>query len=315
MVETTIENRPLISIIIPAYNCAEYISDCIDSVLAQSYKNIEIILIDDGSTDETGSICDKYLVRDNRIIVRHQNNQGQAAARNNALGLSNGQWICFVDSDDAIHPQTVEILFLMAIKCDVAISMCELKQVHAMIEMLDIYDIQHFDSYQCEKVDEEHIYDESFGVWCITGKLIKRNVVETKSLTNGRIYEDNAVILYWLSEAGRVAVTSESFYYYRINPESTTKKPFNTKRLDFLWAMEQRISFCVGIGYKQLLRKYLIQYIRSTMQMCQEIERTNQKYSCEIVKKNTIDIVFHNVKYSTDKLGIILRALKLWILY
>ena len=102
--------RPLVSIIIPVYNISRYLPQCLDSVISQTYQNIEIIMINDGSTDDSGSICDQYAQRDGRIHVFHTPNRGPGAARNLGLENARGQFVSFIDSDDWIGPQTIEIL-------------------------------------------------------------------------------------------------------------------------------------------------------------------------------------------------------------
>ena len=99
------EHNPLISVIVPVYNVAEYLSRCVDSILAQSYENLQIILVDDGSTDDSGKICEEYAKKDARIQVIHQNNGGLSSARNAGLDLASGEYIGFVDSDDWIEPE------------------------------------------------------------------------------------------------------------------------------------------------------------------------------------------------------------------
>lgn len=102
------ETTPLVSIIIPVYNVEEYLRECVDSVINQTYKNLEIILVDDGSTDSSGRICDEYAATDNRISVIHQKNGGLSVARNTGIETSNGDYIYFLDSDDYIDPNTIE---------------------------------------------------------------------------------------------------------------------------------------------------------------------------------------------------------------
>ena len=96
---------PEISVIVPVYKAEAYLHACIDSILSQTFSGFELILVDDGSPDNCGAICDDYAARDSRVRVIHQENQGQAAARNRALAAAKGEWVCFVDSDDAVHPQ------------------------------------------------------------------------------------------------------------------------------------------------------------------------------------------------------------------
>ena len=104
-------NSPLVSVIVPVYNVAPYLEQCLDSIVNQTYRNLEIILVDDGSTDESGAICDRYAEQDSRIKVVHKENGGQSSARNVALDMMMGEWVLFVDSDDWIELNTLELLF------------------------------------------------------------------------------------------------------------------------------------------------------------------------------------------------------------
>ena len=117
-------NNPLISVIIPVYKVEKYLNKCIDSVLNQTYDNLEIILVDDGSPDNCGRICDEYAQKDSLIKVIHQENAGLPAARNAGIDVATGEYITFVDSDDYIHPEMVEILYSNLVLTDVDISVC-----------------------------------------------------------------------------------------------------------------------------------------------------------------------------------------------
>ena len=116
--EGFITNELLVSVIIPVYNVSRYLPQCFESVISQTYRNLEIIVIDDGSTDDSGSICDQYAEKDDRIHVIHTDNRGLASARN--LGLENvsGKYILFIDSDDWIEPQTIETFIGAALKTE-----------------------------------------------------------------------------------------------------------------------------------------------------------------------------------------------------
>lgn len=119
----------MISVIVPVYNVEEYLPTCIESILNQTYKDLEILLIDDGSTDNSGRICDEYAKRDNRCIVIHQPNKGVYNARNTGLEHVKGEYISFIDSDDYIHPQMLEILYETLQKEDYDFSMVAYKKV------------------------------------------------------------------------------------------------------------------------------------------------------------------------------------------
>lgn len=116
-------NEALISVIVPVYNVAEYLPPCIESIAAQTHRNLEIILVDDGSTDPSGRICDDYSRRDSRIVVVHQPNGGLSAARNAGLRVARGEFIGFVDGDDYIHPQMYGVLLSALTATDCAFSM------------------------------------------------------------------------------------------------------------------------------------------------------------------------------------------------
>ena len=118
------DNADLISVIIPVYNGEKFLRDCLDSVLNQTYKNLQIILVDDGSTDSSGQICDEYAARDSRIQVMHCENAGQAEARNRGIKAATGEWIGFVDDDDIIEPDMYSVLIQNAKTNNVLISGC-----------------------------------------------------------------------------------------------------------------------------------------------------------------------------------------------
>ena len=105
------QETPLVSIIVPVYQVEAYISECVESLLAQTYTNLEILLVDDGSTDSSGEICDEYAVKDDRVRVVHQRNQGPSVARNSGLDHMKGEYVAFVDSDDVVLPDFIESLY------------------------------------------------------------------------------------------------------------------------------------------------------------------------------------------------------------
>ncbi len=122
-------DKDLISIIVPVYNVIKYLRHCIESIVNQTYTNLEIILVDDGSNDESEKVCDEYKNKDSRIIVIHQENRGLSAARNAGLDICKGKYISFVDSDDYIEPDFIECLYSSIIENSVKVSMCNINYV------------------------------------------------------------------------------------------------------------------------------------------------------------------------------------------
>lgn len=248
-----------ISVIVPVYNTEVYLKNCIESILNQTFSDFELILVDDGSTDNSGNICDFYSTIDPRIKVIHQHNQGQAAARNNALKISNCEWVHFVDSDDLIHPQMLEILYNAVLDNKVEMSMCEMQETQTVPED---FSRDRNPIFALKDVTEDYLEElysnggHKFGV--VPAKLIKKRIIDSVPFTNGRIYEDHAVSCQWIYLAKRVADTQEPLYCYITNPESTTHKSFSSKTLDFLWAKNETLDFFYKINYFKMFNRVFI---------------------------------------------------------
>lgn len=253
-----------ISVIVPVYQAENYLADCIDSILHQTFSDLEVILVDDGSPDGSGAICDEYAARESRVSVIHQENQGQAAARNHAMSLAKGNWICFVDSDDLIHPQMLELLYNATQKGSCGISMCQMLEA---VELPETFLKPQKEQFEVVTMDEDklvQLHDANrYPGWVACAKLIRREFIEHHPFTPGRVYEDNAVVCHWLYEARNVAVMEHALYFYRGNPDSTTKKTFTLKRLDYLWALEEIISFCTNAGYLKLRERFCDRYAQT----------------------------------------------------
>lgn len=260
---------PKISVIVPVYKAEEYLRDCIDSILSQTLSDFEVILVDDGSPDGSGAICEEYAARDSRISVIHQENRGQAAARNHALTQAKGQWICFVDSDDLIHPQTLELLYHAATDSGVPISMCEMLEA---VELPEDFFQSRDRAYEVLSMDEEtlvKLHDmDAYPAWVACAKLIRREIIEKHLFCEGRVFEDNEAVCHWICEAKMLAKYDQKLYFYRKNPESTTKSTFSMKKLDYLWALESIIRFYSSIGYSQMRQRFFERYVEAVVSCC-----------------------------------------------
>lgn len=241
-----------VSIIVPIYNVETYLRRCIDSILSQTYPNFELILVDDGSPDNSGAICDEYAAKDPRVVVLHKENGGQASARN--LGLewafanSDSEWITFVDSDDWVHPQMLECLLNNAVKHNVKLSMCSFSEE---MQVTHLNDFRVFDSTVYTVTEEEMerlCYGAGSGgfVW---GKLIAKDILKNSRFESGRIYEDSAITCQWYYAAGSFAETSSQLYLYYVNPAGTMRSKFSRKQLDILWSKNQQEAFYESVGY------------------------------------------------------------------
>ena len=235
---------PEISVIVPVYKAEDYLHACVDSILSQTVSDFELILVDDGSPDGCGTICDDYAARDSRVRVIHQENQGQAAARNHALSIAKGEWVCFVDSDDAVHPQMLERLGQAAAESGAAMSMCRMLEAP---EMPEDFSAPVEVSWELLSMEEESLvalFDAgNYPGWVACAKLIRRELVQSHLFCPGRVYEDNEAVCHWIYGAKTIASIPYSLYFYRTNPDSTTQSRFSMKKLDYLWALEGIIRF------------------------------------------------------------------------
>lgn len=250
---------PTISIIVPVYNVENYVHRCIDSILNQTFSDFELILINDGSVDNSGKICDDYANKDNRITVMHQENTGQATARNRALDIIKGEYIFFVDSDDWIHPKTLETLLSLSVNTDSDIAACGFQKVDCFIDYFDLKD---------EKVEEyssmNFYYYRSNLVnvpWC---KLYRKCLFDNMRFPDGKIHEDVFLIYKIIYRAEKIAYIEYPFYYYFQNTDSTMLKKYSLKRLSEVEAGEEQVEFFKkrenDINYPQSLKRLMYYY-------------------------------------------------------
>ena len=262
----------MISIIVPVYNVEKYLRECLDSILAQTFTDFELILVDDGSVDSSGAICDEYAGKDERIRVFHQNNQGQGAARNLGVEKAKSEWVLFIDSDDIVHPKLAEYLLNAAIESGASASACP--RIQGQTLPADFFEDKDSLYYEC--LMDENCLVKLFSTgddiyWTLFPSIIKKDILIHYPLTPKRIYEDNAVCCKWLYDAGKVAVLKEALYFYRDNPTGTMNRPFSAKKLDYLWALEEQIKFYEEISYKKMLGLICKSYVSEAIWMSKEV--------------------------------------------
>lgn len=252
---------PKISVIVPVYKAEDYLPECIDSILSQTFSDFEVFLVDDGSPDNCGTICEAYAEKDSRIQVIHQENQGQAAARNHALKEASGDWICFVDSDDLIHPQLLQLLYENAVGSGAGISMCPMVESPELPE--DFWKTPDL-SAQILDMNEAtlvQLYDrEEYPSWVACAKLIRREYILQYPFHQGRVYEDNEAVCRWMYQTRKLVRLKAPMYYYRTNPGSTTQQGFTLKKLDYLWALESILAFYDSVGYGDMKLRFALRY-------------------------------------------------------
>lgn len=235
-------NAPLISVIVPVYNVAAYLEECLESILLQSYSNLEIICIDDGSTDGSSEICDRMAKKDDRIIVIHQKNCGAGAARNVGLKHANGEYIGFIDSDDYIDAHFYETLLNSIINNHAQISSCELSLVYKNnIISLDVEERNELISgKECLKLAASH-----WKYYIMVNKLFCRNIINGAVFPEGNIIDDGFFTYKIIAKADKVAWCYLPMYYYRQRRSSVMNlSEYQVRReYDMIDLLKERLEY------------------------------------------------------------------------
>lgn len=273
----------LISIVVPSYNVEDYIDKCIDSICHQDYENIEIILVDDGATDATGIKCDEWALRDKRVVVIHQENQGLSGARNAGIRAARGKYISFIDSDDMIAPDYVSTLYDCIIKSGTKMAQGRSKNFFAE------EDIAGFASEDTRSVRSGYdmckslMSEYKMGWGIVMTKMFEKSLFDELEFPLGHIHEDEYLVykLYW--NAGQVALTDKIVYYYRSKRKgSITHSGYSIKHLDAIYARQERCKFFEMLGETEL-------YQLSRLGLCAtEIENLSKIKTSDIADKDSI---------------------------
>lgn len=242
-------NNELISIIIPVYNVEKLLPKCINSVLNQTYSNIEIILVDDGSTDASGSICDEYLKKDNRINVFHKKNGGLSSARNYGIRNSSGNYLFFLDSDDFVDQNIIEKLLKSMIEHHSSISMSNRINYYdngkQYIRFYNNNDIKVFNKE--EAIEEMNLYNYFDMSSC--GKIFKKSLFDNIAFPEGKLCEDYYIMYRILDKCDNVVYVPNVYYYYYQRSGSISKNP--KINWDFVLAAKEQSEY-ISLKYPQL---------------------------------------------------------------
>lgn len=217
----------LISVIVPIYKVQPYLKKCVDSIVNQTYKNLEIILVDDGSPDNCGVICDEYAKKDQRIRVIHKENGGLSDARNAGLDIMQGDYVAFVDSDDWLPLDAIEILHKEAVDTMADIIVGECIRIDENGEII-LKNSNMKDGSFTTLEWMQHVLINGCAAWA---QLHKKDVYESCRFPVGEINEDEAVVLKVLEKCEKIAVTTKCVYYYRCRKNSITTNVFSKKKL------------------------------------------------------------------------------------
>lgn len=209
------QQRDLISVIVPIYKVETYLINCIKSILTQTYEKLEILLIDDGSPDKCGKICDDFAIKDKRVKVCHRKNGGLSAARNTGIDMASGKYLLFVDSDDYIHSRMIEILYNVLKSEKVKVSIAQFYRVKSNI--LKDKEVQKIKAVIMSGSD--FLYKTRY--WSACGRLFDKKLFERNRFVEGQTYEDFYLITRIIAPLKKVAVIENpSLYYYVFRPTS-----------------------------------------------------------------------------------------------
>lgn len=238
------KSRPLISVIIPVYNVEKYLSECINSVINQSYTNYEILLINDGSTDNSHSICLEYESKYNNITVFNQQNKGLSAARNKGIETSKGDYIAFIDSDDLIHKDFLKTLIYNIEDSD--ISICNVQEFQNSISIdYEINNPLKIETYSGKEMNE-FLYLPKLELITIIApnKLYKKSLWDNNRFPLDRLHEDCFIIYKVIDKATTVKLIDTALYFYRKRNDSiTASRTFKSLKDEYEAASEQIIFF------------------------------------------------------------------------
>lgn len=252
-----------VSVIVPIYKVEKYLRDCLESIINQSYRDLEIILIDDGSPDNSGGIADEYAGKDSRIKVIHKQNGGVAGARNDGLRMATGKYVTFVDSDDILHLRQYEILHSLIWQTGADIATCE-KQDFVDGTLVDL-------KTECEMRGSEISKDDAI-VQMVCNKdvgnyfmlrMYKIELFDGIQFPEGKVYEDVATLYKLVDRAKKIAYTDQKLYFYRVAREGAITSNFTKKKLqDSLEAYYAQYSF-LKEKYKDVKDYICLAYVKS----------------------------------------------------
>lgn len=283
--------KGLISVIVPVYKVEKYLPKCIESIINQTHKNIEIILVDDGSPDNCGKICDEYAQRDERIKVVHKENGGLSSARNAGLDIVTGKYISFIDSDDYIAENFIDYMYSVLKKENVDVVQCN----YTRNELTNISEVnEEILVISSEKAIENLNSAELHGKYVIVcNKLYKYSIYKNLRFPIGKVNEDVYVTYLALDRANKVAIISAELYFYRITPSSIMEKTFSIKRYDALEGYENEINYfkkksnvslykTAAVIYQKILKEYYL----NTQKYVEEDKQQNLKMLTKKSRKN-----------------------------
>lgn len=311
------KNQALVSVIIPVYNVEEYLRECVDSVLMQTYKNLEIIIINDGSTDSSGEICDEYIEKDERITVVHQKNGGLSAARNKGLSEANGEYVYFLDSDDYILPETLEKLYEIA-ECDNSdfVYFDAVSFADGNFSVSQNYIRKN--SYETcvgmemlEKLWKNSDYHSAVPLLFLKKSFLDKNKIE---FINGILYEDMIFTYQAFCCAKTVSQCRDALYYRRYRESSIMTSKKNKKHFLSALRVYCEVKDYPEIKHGEITRKYIIRCAYNVFNIYDKLGKS-EKTEVKNELKNFKSDIIKNSAFSDKSLEMRCKGKFFWFVY
>lgn len=290
----------LISVIVPVYNVEKYLRKAVQSIQNQTYKNLEIMLINDGSTDSSGDICDELAELDSRIVVIHKENGGVSTARNEAQKVAKGNYVIYVDSDDYIHEEMIQSLYEQLIAENADVSSCSVMNVYQNSQTPQCSDENLYFVYNQEEFLREYLIGQRVQ-GTLGNKLIRKEITDKLEFPVGKIYEDAYYHLQLVQVAKKYVVHTKPYYYYYHRNQSLTTNPYHERDLVYL-DVYQKFYDLVQQQYPRIINEaffrlsYAYFYIFDKMLLVSDFEKIDQfKMVRDYLKKNAIQIAKNTI--------------------
>ena len=299
---------PKISIVVPVYNVEQYLDKCVESILSQTFTDFELLLIDDGSKDSSGKLCDEIAKKDSRITVYHKPNGGLSDARNYGIDRANGEYLTFIDSDDYVEADYLEILINAMEQNGADLSISSHKAIYSNGTVLE-KQTGEISLLTPKTALHRLLYDEGIDLsaWA---KLYKASLFKDVRFPKGRYFEDAATTYLLIDKAMSVAVHSKSTYNYMIRTDSITGSGFTPKKMHLITSPEEMCSYLTkkypdfaSAAKRRLMYAYLSTL--SQLAMSDKPFPKEQKILMDYVKANGKEILKDGKVGKRDKLGII----------
>ncbi len=303
----------LVSVIVPVYNVESFLKRCLDSLVNQTYKNLDIILIDDGSTDNSGALCDEYVSKDNRFRVIHKENGGLSDARNVGIEKAQGQYITCIDSDDFVSKYYIENLYFAIKQSGSKISCCGFIEYHDNDVLSVDKRVSNKDVVILDRVDfyEKMLYQRGMEV-TVCAKMYDAVVFDDVRFPKGRLYEDTATIYKLVEKTETIVVIPNLDYFYYQRTGSIVRSEFNPRKMDFITYTAEMCSYLVD-KYPELEKAAKSRYYSACCNVLFQIPKgtfeNEEKYIWNEMKSIRREILFDRNSRKKNRWGALLSFL------